>query len=512
MSETRTLGRFVLMATIFASGMAFLEGSILNVALPRIQTELNATSADLLWIVNIYNLLLGALIIVGGSLGDRYGRVRVFRTGIIIFAVGCVLCGIAPSVPTMIAARAVQGLGGALMIPGSLAIISAFFDGAERGQAIGTWSSATTIATLAGPAVGGLLADQGAWRFSFFMLVPLAMTALWALRRVPESRTPPTNDPLDIAGAVLITLALGGIVFGTTEIGRQGLVGFQNPVNLAAVGLGIACAIAFVVVERRAAAPLVNLRLFQSRSFSGLNALTFFLYGALAIVIFLLPLNLQQFQGYTATESGLSLLPFSLLLAALARPIGRWSDANGARVPLVIGCGLVGVSFLLFTPDFADGFANYPTTYLIGVVVLGLGMSCVVAPLTSSVMGSIGTDNSGLASGINNAVSRTAGVLAIAVLGGVALIVFTSALQTALPATGIPTAIVADISAQPTSFVPTEAVLQMVNTSQQPPLTEAYRQSFHTAYQWVMVIAAGLAWVAGGLALVTTGRDKKRIA
>lgn len=505
-----SLGRYVLIATIFASGMAFLEGTILNVALPRIQTELSATTADLLWIINIYSLLLGSLILVGGSLGDRYGRVRVFRVGIVIFSVGCVLCGIAPTTTTMIAARVVQGVGGALMIPGSLAIISAFFSGEQRGQAIGTWSSATTIATLAGPAIGGFMADQGLWRASFFMLLPLALVSLWALRHVPESRDETNNAPLDYIGVVLITLALGGIVFGATEIGREGLIGFQNVLNVGALILGIVLFVVFIGFERGKEHPLLNLDLFRSRLFSGLNALTFFLYGSLAFATFMLPLNLQQFQGYSATESGLVFLPFSLILAFLARPIGRWSDQNGARVPLVIGCILVGVSFLLLAPDYANGFSNYLTSYFIAIVVLGLGMACVVAPLTSSIMGSVSANNTGLASGINNAVSRTAGVLANAILGGVALILFTVALQSALPIEGVSATITSNILAQPASFVPSPEVLAIAGDVETGAVSAAYQTSFQTAYQIAMVVCAVLAWISAFLALTTTGRGKKK--
>jgi EmrB/QacA subfamily drug resistance transporter len=508
-SSSSSLGRYVLIATIFASGMAFLEGTILNVALPRIQLELSATTADLLWIVNIYSLLLGALILVGGSLGDRYGRVRVFRAGLVIFTVGCILCGLAPTVATMIAARAVQGIGGALMIPGSLAIISACFRGDERGQAIGTWSSATTIATLAGPAIGGFMADAGLWRLSFFMLVPLALVSLWALRLVPESRDETNNAPLDFLGAGLITLSLGGIVFGATEIGREGLIGFQNVLNVGALLLGIGLFVAFVVVESRKEHPLLNLHLFRSRLFSGLNALTFFLYGALAFGTFMLPLNLQQFQGYSATESGLVFLPFSLILAFLSRPIGRWSDKNGARLPLVIGCVLVGVGFLLFAPDYPDGFANYWTSYFFAILVLGLGMACVVAPLTSSIMGSVSANNTGLASGINNAVSRTAGVLAIAILGGVALVMFTLTLQGTLTNSELLPETTAQILAQPASFVPSEQVLQLAG-EQEASVTSAYQASFQSAYHIAMVVSAVLAWVSAVLAALTTGRRQTK--
>ncbi len=313
-------GRYVLIATIFASAMAFLESSVLNVALPAIQRELAASSADLLWIANVYTLMLGALILVGGSLGDRYGRVAVFRAGIVIFTIGNVLCGLAPTTALLIGARVVQGVGGALMIPGSLAIISANFSGDERGKAIGTWSAATTIATLMGPGLGGFLADLGLWRVSFFALVPLALVSLWALRRVPESRNERIHAPLDVPGIALITLALGGIVFGATEIGREGIAGFQNPLNLMTLAGGIALFGAFIAVERRSPAPLVTLSLFRSSTFSRLNMLTFLLYGALGVIIFFLPLNLQQAQGYSATEAGLAFLPFSLLLATLSRP------------------------------------------------------------------------------------------------------------------------------------------------------------------------------------------------
>jgi EmrB/QacA subfamily drug resistance transporter len=506
----KTIGRFVLLATISASGMAFLESSVLNVSLPTIQAELNATSADLLWIANIYTLLLGALILVGGALGDRFGRVRVFRVGIIIFTVGNLACGLAPSTPLLIMARIIQGVGGAMMVPGSLAIISAYFSGSERGQAIGTWSSFTTIANLGGPLLGGFLTDIGLWRANFFLLVPFALVSLWALRYVPESKDENAPRQLDYWGAFLVTISLGAIVYGATEIGREGAVGFSNPVNVLALLGGIGLFVAFIWLESRSSHPLVNLALFRSRMFSGLNAFTFLLYGALGVAIFFAPLNLQQVQGYSALEAGSAFLPLSFALILLSPRVGRWADKNGARVPLVLGGILAGFGFLLFAPSYPSGFQNYWTSYFWAVLVLGVGMGILVAPLVAALMGSVAQHNAGVASGVNNALSRVAGVLLTAILGGVMLVLFANALPTALANNAVPNETVQTIMSNPVTFAPAESLLNSVSNA--TSVSESYRQAFQSVFPLVMVICALLAWLSSAIAFFTVPSGNRATA
>lgn len=492
------VGFWVLFATVLASSMAFINQSALNVALPAIQRELDASGADLLWIVNAFQLFLGALLLVGGALGDRFGRKRVFMIGIAIYTVGSALCGLAPTAEILIITRALQGLGGALTVPGSLAIITAYFDGKQRGQAIGTWSSFTTMASVAAPILGGFLADIGAWRGIFYITIPLALAALWALwRYVPESRDDEAPERLDYLGAVLITLGLAGIVYGATEIGRVGPEGLGDPRLLAFIIAGLIALVLFVWVEYRSDHPLMRLRLFRSRTFSGANLLTLLLYGALGGALFFLPLNLVQVQGYSATLAGLVLLPFSILLTVMSPWAGGLVDKYGPRLPLTIGPILVGFGYLaLALVGQTSGPESYWTTYFPGAVLLGLGMGVTVAPLTTSVMGSVPRHSAGVASGVNNAVSRSAGVLAVAIFGGIALIAFTERLE--IQANAI------DMSAESRQMllanagdlaeVPIPDDLTRVSADQ---VQQAIDNAFVSTFKIIMLIGAVVCWLSG---------------
>lgn len=417
-------GRWVLIATILASSMAFIDSSALNVALPTIQADLNASGAQLLWIVNIYLLMLASLVLIGGSLGDRLGRKRVFMTGISIFMLGSLACGLAPSAGWLIAFRALQGLGGALMIPGSLAIINAYFPGDQRGQAIGTWSAVTTIVTVAGPVLGGVLADSGLWRGVFLINIPIGLATLAILvLRVPESQDE-TLSGIDYPGGLLAALGLAGLTYGFLAAPERG---FQDPLVLAALAGGVLALGLFVWVEARSDHPMLPLRLFRVPMFSGANLLTLFLYGALQAVSLFLSLTLVQSQGYSQTLAGFAFLPFTILLALLSRWAGGLVDRIGPRPPLTIGPLIVSAGFaLLALVGQTAGPQDYWTTYFPGMLLFGVGMGITVAPLTTTVMGSVASHFSGTASGINNAVSRTAGVLTIAVLGALALVSFQS--------------------------------------------------------------------------------------
>jgi EmrB/QacA subfamily drug resistance transporter len=421
-----TAENWTLVATILASSMAFIDGSALNVVLNNLQRDLNADGAQLLWIVNAYLLMLAALILTGGALGDRFGRRRIFGLGIVIFASASLVCGLSPTVEILLGARVAQGIGGALMVPGSLAIIAANFSPYRRGHAIGMWSSFSTLTTIAGPAIGGVFASLGVWRLVFFINLPLALFALYALTHVPESRDETTGGRFDILGTELVVLGLFGITYGAVGLGNH----TDDALSTIALPAGIATLALFVFVEMRRTHPMIPLAIFRSRTFTGTNAMCVFLYGALSGTLFFLPLNLIQIQGYSPALAGLVNLPFSLILATLSPTMGRLTDRFGARLLLTVGPSVVALGFaLLALPGITSGPVSYWWTYFPAIVAMGIGMGITVAPLTTTVMASASAQHSGVASGVNNAVTRSAQVLALAILGAVALFTFTNTLS-----------------------------------------------------------------------------------
>jgi EmrB/QacA subfamily drug resistance transporter len=437
-----------LVATILGSSLSFIDGTVVNVALPSIQRELHASATDVQWVVEAYSLFLCALILVGGSLGDRLGRRRIFSIGIVIFTLASVGCGVAPSLAMLIGARAAQGVGGALLVPGSLSIISASFDDRRRGQAIGTWAAFTTVTSAIGPVLGGWLVQVASWRWVFFINVPLAaLTLALTFLHVPESRGATAEGPLDWRGAALAVLGLGALVYGLITASAVGLGAPQVTVAIVA---GLLVLAGFVLVERRAQAPMMPLQLFRSRTFSGANLLTLFLYGGLSAALYFLPFNLQQVQGYTPLEAGAALLPFTIIVFALSRWAGGLVPRVGARLPLVVGPLIVAVGFLLFARPGVGG--SYWLTYFPAIIALSLGMALVIAPLSTAVMSSAGQAYSGAASGINNAVSRTAGLLAIAVFTIIVVNVFSASFLRSLAGLSLPPGAHAALAAQQTSL------------------------------------------------------------
>jgi EmrB/QacA subfamily drug resistance transporter len=500
LTKQRGVEFWTLVATILASSMAFIDGTALNVALPALQAELHADGVQLLWIVNAYLLVLASLILLGGSLGDHYGRKRIFGLGITIFAAASLACGLAPTIGFLLFTRVIQGIGGALMVPGSLAIIEATFRENRRGQAIGLWSSFSTLTTLAGPAIGGVLAGAGLWRFVFFINLPLAVVALFALTRVPETRDEEAPRQLDYPGVALVAAGLGLLTFGAIQLGSTTRSAAQTTGAIVALLAGIVALVAFVFVEARSAHPLVRLDLFRSRVFTGTNVMCVFLYGALSGAIFFLPLNLIQIQGYSATIAGITLLPFSILLAILSPIMGRLTDRLGPRLPLTIGPIVVALGFVLLSlPGVTSGPSSYWYTFFPGSVALGIGMGITVAPLTTAVMGSVPASHAGVASGVNNAVTRASQVLALAVLGAIALFAFSSAL--ASRAQDLPlTAQQRQELVQGAGDLGNTPIPPGLDQSAQQQVQNAIDQSFVQMFRLITLIAAGMALLAGALA------------
>ncbi|MFP4321384.1 MAG: MFS transporter [Anaerolineales bacterium] len=501
-SDTAT-ARWVLFATISASSMAFIGGSALNVALPAIQSDLGASGADLLWIVNAFALLLAALILVGGSLGDHFGRKRVYLIGIIVFTVSSFVCGIAPTTSILIVARAVQGIGGALMVPGSLAIISAYFGEEKRGEAIGTWASFTTLTSVLGPVLGGILAENGLWRGVFFINIPLGIAATYALvTRVPESKDDEAPKELDFLGAFLVTLGMAGITYGFIELGREPGEPVE-PFVIGALIVGVLGLSAFVLQEARSAHPMMSLKLFRSRTFSGANLLTLFLYGALGGALFFIPLNLVQVQGYGETRAGFALLPFSILLVLMSRWAGGLVDKYGPRPPLTVGPLIVGFAFFaLALPGITSGPDAYWTTFFPGFLLIGIGMGITVAPLTTTVMGSVPQHNAGVASGINNAVSRSSQVFATAIMGGLALVIFGAALGASLDDITLPDEARATLD-ENAADLGAMAIPDQLDAETTATVREAINASFVEMFRIMMIAGAVLSWLSAGLAYVT---------
>jgi EmrB/QacA subfamily drug resistance transporter len=408
MGEAR--GRWVLAAAVLGSGIALLDATIVNVALPAIGRDLGADFAGLQWTVNGYTLTLAALILLGGALGDRFGRRRVFVLGTVWFAVASLLCGLAPDVETLVAARLLQGVGGALLTPGSLALISASFRAADRGRAIGVWSGLTGIAAAVGPFVAGLLVELS-WRLVFLVNLPLCLAVvLIALRYVPESRDTQIDPRLDVSGAALGALGLAGVTYALVAAGEEG----ASPAVLTTGLLGLAALGAFLLVERRSDHAMLPLGLFASRQFSAANLTTFAVYAALGAVFFLLVVHLQVVVGFSPLAAGMALLPVTGAMLLLSARAGALAARIGPRLPMSVGPLLCAVGVLLLR-RVGPG-ASYAVDVLPGVVVFGLGLAATVAPLTVTVLAAASTRHAGVASGVNNAVARTGGLLAVAVL------------------------------------------------------------------------------------------------
>lgn len=488
--------RWTLVAAILGSGMAFADGTIVNVALPAIQQAMQATAADAQWVIESYALLVSALLLVGGVLGDRFGRRRMFALGAIVFTLASLACAVSPVVSALIVARGVQGLGASLLVPGSLSLITSAYPKERRGRAIGTWSAFSGVTAAIGPVLGGFLVEHLSWHWAFLINLPLGVALVAICQwRVPESHGADAGR-IDVAGAMLATLGLAGVVYALIEAPQRG---WFAPAVVGAGIVGVAALLAFVVAERRTATPMLPLTHFRDRNFSGANLLTFLLYASLGGSMYFVPLNLIQVQGYGATAAGASLLPFVIIMFALSRFAGRLVDLVGARLPLIVGPAVAAAGFALYAVPGVGG--SYWVTFFPASVVLGLGMSITIAPLTTTVMNALDPSLAGTASGVNNAVSRVAGLIAIAVFGVLLTHGFDAALQSSLASMHLPRESVETIMAQRARLAGIEL----------PPGAEAARravaEAFVTGFRQVMILSAILA-VLSALVSAVMIRDK----
>ena len=484
---------WVLLATILGSSMDYIDGTVVNVALPSMQHSFGATGTQLQWVVEAYALFLSSLLLTGGSLGDRFGRRKMFLLGVVVFACASLGCGVARHIGELLFARCLQGIGGALLVPNSLALLSAEFEGAARARAIGTWSGFAAVMTALGPVLGGWLVQHGSWRWAFFLNLPIAAAAIWVtLAKVPHRKRDPKQSPLDIPGAFLVTASLACLTYSLLEWPNG------HPASRVCGIVGLILLVLFVIIEHRSSSPLVSPQLFLNRNFTGANLLTFFLYGALSATLFYLPLNLIQVQGYTPAQSGAALLPMVLSMFFLSRWAGGLLQRRGARLPLILGPSITALGYLLLARPRVGG--SYWPTYFPAIAILGLGMTVSVAPLTTVVMDSVESDRSGIASGTNNAVSQIAALLALALSAPLFFAQFSTALKTNLRQ----------------SHVSTETATQVQGLAQQlaaiqttdPQARQAIDESFVGAFRLITLLAAASAAAAGCTALLTI-RDQR---
>ena len=498
-------GKWVMASAILASSMAFIDSTALNVVLPALQKSLNATGADLFWLLNAYLLILASLILIGGSLGDKLGRKKVLMWGILVFITGSAACGFAPTVNLLIAFRIIQGIGGALMIPGSLSLISTSINPDERGKAIGTWSAFTTVLIIGGPVLGGALADAGLWRYIFFINIPIGiLTSIMLWAKVNETRDENADQAIDFPGAITIALGLAALTFGFLRIPALGFHNWQVDASLAA---GVILLAGFTFIEAKSKHPMMPLTLFSNMTFSGANLLTFFLYAGLGAGMLFMSLDMVQVQGYTQLQSGLTFLPFTFLMITTARFAGSLADKYGPRLFLICGPAAAGLGLLIMSfVKQTNGAGDYWTTFFPGIMVLGLGMTFTVAPLTATVMGSVSDHFSGTASGINNAMTRISGVFANAIFGALAVLFFSGALQTEIKNMSLNPIQRQTVMAQVADLGNAKAPA-MLNSQDKAIVAKAYHTGFIAAYANIMRLSAGLGFL-GALMSVLFIRNK----
>lgn len=507
MSTTRA-GRWTLTVSIFGSSLAFVDASVVNVALPNIQRDIGASVDHLQWIVEAYALLLSSLVLVGGALGDRFGRRRVFLAGVVVFALASIGCAAAPNANVLIAARAVQGFGAALLTPGSLALISAAFqDEKDRASAFGKWSAASALMGALGPVLGGWIVTHASWRWIFLLNIPVAVAVvLLALAGVEESRDESAPRSMDWTGAALATLGLGLIVYALVSSEKLG--GMTSHTVMLLLAFGVVALGAFVVVEAHVRSPMVPLALFRSPTFSGLNVLTLFLYTGLGGTFFFLPFLLIQVHGYSPAKTGAALVPLVLLIASISQSTGALVTRFGVRRLLTIGPFTAAVGFAVFAlPTAAPG--SYWTTFFPAVMVLGIGMGLTVAPLTTAVMGAVDTHHAGVASGISNAIARTAGLLAVAALGVLVVWRFNAILDERLAAMTLSANVLDAITHERSKLAGAEFPSWFDDATAQR-VRAAINEAFVEAFRAATLTSAGLAALGALAALLTVELQSNR--
>jgi EmrB/QacA subfamily drug resistance transporter len=500
--STKTLvGKLILTSTILASGMAFLDSTVVNIAIPTIQNKLNATISGIQWVVNGYTLMLCALILISGALGDKFGRKRVFSLGIAVFITTSFLCSIAQTIGQLEIFRAIQGIGGAMMVPGSLSIINIAFEENVRGRAIGLWSGFAGGVAALGPLVGGWLVQYFGWPAIFYINIPLGLLALFiAIKYIPETRNNESTK-IDWVGTLLIFLSLLGISYGLISVPD---LGWSNPTIYISIITGIIAFIFFIIVERKEKEPLVPFTIFKSSLIIGANLVTLFLYFALSGVIFFLVLNFQQVQHYSPIFAGLGMLPTVLLITFLSGTGGTIADKIGPRIPMIVGPLIVSIGMgLLIIPGTQ---ANYFTQFLPSLILIGLGMPIVIAPLTKSAL-SVEEKYSGAASGVNNAVARVAGLLAVALLGVIVVSFFKIQLSTKMISIQLPAHMQKQIMLQENKLGGIE-IPATFNQQSKQEVQMVIENSFIYGFRWIMIINASLAFLGAVTAFFTIHNKK----
>jgi EmrB/QacA subfamily drug resistance transporter len=494
---------WVIAAASLGSGMAFLDSTVLNVALPAVQTDLEVSAREVQWVFGAFALVLAAFLLVGGSLGDRYGRRRVFVLGAAIFAVASVWCALAPGAGHLVAARAVQGAGGALLVPASLAIVGASFEGRLRAKAIGAWAALSGAAMAVGPVLGGWMVEEVSWRAPFLITPAMAVVAIpIALGHVPESRDPEASR-LDLVGAVLATTGLAGLVYGLIESSASG---FADPVVLSALLLGGGALAAFVFVERRAKDPMVPPSLFRSRDFDGANLVTLLFYMALTGSLYFVPFLMMQVHGYSAFVTGSVFLPFVAMALLLGRLSGGICARFGAKPPLVVASLAIAVGFVLFALPGVE-YGSYWISFFPAMVVQGFGMALIITPLTAVALGSVEGEHAGLASGVNNAAARVAAPLAVAVLGVFVYGAFSANLDARLDSMNLPGEVRSEMEAAKADLGAAEAP-EGVDAGTAAHFERAVEESFVAGFRTVMLVCVGLA-LASALAAALLVGDRR---
>ena len=477
--------------------MSFLDSTVVNVALPTLQKDFSAELSSVAWVVDAYVLTLTAFILLGGSFGDIFGRRHALRAGLVVFTTGSLLCGIAPTLPLLDLARAVQGIGGALLVPSSLAILTATFDPSERGRAVGLWASLSGIGAAIGPLAGGLLVDAISWRGIFFLNLPIAVIVfVVALPKVPESRDDEAEPHIDLPGATIAVVFLAGLTFALIE-GSQ--LGWTSPAVLTGFAVGGLGFVAFILAERRSRQPMVSLSIFANRTFTAVNVATLMIYAALAGASLYLVLDVQQARGFSAVASGASLLPVTLTLLIGSPIAGRLADRLGPRIPMTIGPALAGAGLLLAAATAHA--ASYWTSIFPAVLIFAVGLALTVAPLTTAVLSALGPRHAGIASGVNSAISRFGGLVAVAILPALSLAGFSHGLEQRLSTPPLPPAVRAAVLAERAE----QGALSpppRLSLDERALIRAAVRESFADGFRWVMLVCALLLFAGAAISFV----------